>query len=335
MLLNRIISKCNRIKNRKLNILTASTHERYQSGLAKTGHNFYAFRGKNIKEWHTKYAPIPKNYTILDGNGFNQLPKYVDFDLVLSQNQFGQFPVLKQVADAYQIPLVTLCHTMPYEGWKSDEIINELRRSFGDINVFISEYSKNSWENLCGPIKNAVVINHMIDTDLFSYKGNKRERKILTVANDYIGRNNVLNFDQYLEVTKELPTFPVGDTTGFSKKAESLEELVGFYNSFKVFLNTAHVSPIPMSVLEAMACGNIVVSCNTCAIPEYISNGENGFLASDSKQMRQLLEILLNIDDDSIENIRINAAETIKRKCDPSVFVEKWNKIFYEAANAS
>lgn len=334
MLLNRIISKCNRVRNRCLNILCSPTHERYESGLAKTGHNFYAFRGEHIKNWHTKYAPIPPNYTILDGNGFDQIPKYVDFDLVLSQNQFGQFPVLREVANYYQIPLVTLCHTMPYDGW-NQEILEELSNYFGDVNVFISEYSKNAWEKVCGKIKNAIVIKHMIDHDLFSYKKEIRETKILTVANDYIGRNSVLNFDQYVKVTKNLPTFPVGDTKGFSDKAKSIEELVGFYNKFKIFLNTAHVSPIPMSVLEAMSCGNIVVSCDTCAIPEYITHGVNGFLASNDQEMRDILEALLKMDENYLENIRQNAVDTIKTECSPSVFINKWNKIFYEVANAS
>lgn len=335
MLLNRIISKCNRVRNRQLNILTCPTHERYETGLAKTGHNFYALRGENIKNWHTKYASIPPNYTILDGNGFDQLPSYVDFDLVLSQNQFGQFSVLKQVAEAYQIPLVTLCHTMPYEGWNTEEIVSSLANSFGDVNIFISEYSKRSWEKLCGPIKNAMVINHMIDTTEFPYKENVRESKILTVANDYINRDHCLNFSQYVKVTAGLPTFPVGDTEGFSKKAESMEQLVEFYNSFKVFLNTAHVSPIPMSVLEAMACGNVVVSCNTCAIPEYIEHGVNGFLAESDEDMRQILEMLLITDEKYLEHIRKNAAQTIKEKCSPGTFAGKWNKLLYEVANAS
>lgn len=334
MLLDRIISKCNRVRNRKLNILVCPTHERYESGLAKTGHNFYSFRGKNIKEWYTKYAPIPDNYTILSGEGLDQIPKNIEFDLVLSQNQFGQFPVLKEISQYYQIPLVTLCHTMPCSAW-TPEIIDSVSECFGDVNIFISEYSKKSWENLCGTIKNAIVIGHMTDTTIFNHKSKSRENKILTVANDYIGRNSVLNFDQYLKVTNGLPTFPVGDTKGFSEKAKSVDELVDFYNSFKIFLNTAHVSPIPMSVLEAMACGNIVVSCNTCAIPEYIEHGVNGFLADNDTDMRAVLESLINVDEKYLSHMRENAVKTIKEKCSQEVFLSKWNKIFYEVANAS
>jgi glycosyltransferase involved in cell wall biosynthesis len=335
MLLSNIISKCNRVKNRTLNIITASTHERYESGLAKTNHNFYAVRGEHIKNWHTKYAPIPQNYTILDGNGFDQIPRYIDFDLVLSQNQFGQFPVLQHISKALQIPLVTLCHTMPYDGWDTDEIKESLAKSFGDVNIFISEYSKNAWEKLCGKVKNANVINHMIDSNTFSYKEKSRNKTILTVANDYINRDHCLNFSQYKRVTKDLPTLPIGDTEGFSKKANSIEELVMFYNSCKVFLNTAHVSPIPMSVLEAMACGNVVVSCNTCAIPEYIEHGVNGFLADNDEEMRYILETILNTKEEDLYHIRKNAVKTIQEKCSPEKFITTWYKIFYGVANAS
>jgi hypothetical protein len=37
----RIINCCNTNANKQYNILTFPTHERYESQLAKTGHNFY------------------------------------------------------------------------------------------------------------------------------------------------------------------------------------------------------------------------------------------------------------------------------------------------------
>ncbi len=51
-----------------LNILTFTTHERYEHNLCKTGHNFYALN-VGAKTWDTDYAEIPENYSII-----NELP---------------------------------------------------------------------------------------------------------------------------------------------------------------------------------------------------------------------------------------------------------------------
>ena len=45
-------------QNRPLNILTGSTHERYQTGFEKCNARFYLFNGPEIKNWETKYAPL-------------------------------------------------------------------------------------------------------------------------------------------------------------------------------------------------------------------------------------------------------------------------------------
>ena len=44
-----ILRASTRKPDEKLNILTFPTHERYETGLAKTEHNFYAYRAEGIK----------------------------------------------------------------------------------------------------------------------------------------------------------------------------------------------------------------------------------------------------------------------------------------------
>ena len=62
----KIISKANiKTEDIKLNILTFQTHERYEEQLCKTGHNFYAFNLDGMKQWNTKYAPMPENYVLM------------------------------------------------------------------------------------------------------------------------------------------------------------------------------------------------------------------------------------------------------------------------------
>ena len=124
--------------NDPLNILTFPTHERYETLLCKTGHNFYAYRAEGIKDWNTNNAAIPENYTLLDPTlGDKQIPAYLDFDLVLSQNKFGQFQLAEPIAKRFHLPLVSLEHTLPVPYWPP-EVLEQTRTMQGDINVFIS-----------------------------------------------------------------------------------------------------------------------------------------------------------------------------------------------------
>ena len=84
-----------------------------------------------------------------------------------------------------------------------------------------------------------------------------------------------------------------------------------------------------MSLLEAMSTGNVVVSCNTCAIPEYITHGYNGFLANSDEEMRTLLIKVLETPEEELQHIRHNAVQTIKEKCSEEKFLKNWNDLFY------
>ena len=173
-----------------LNILTCPTHERYESGLTKTGHNFYAFRTGQVKDWNRTYAPLPENYTLLNpSRGGNQLPPDVDFDLVLSQNKFGQFQILSQIARQLHLPLVSIEHTLPVPQWTKSQR-ESLKQMRGELNLFISGYSIEQWG--WDPLDPSVrVIHHGIDTDTFSPNDMICDRKphLLSVVNDWVNRD--------------------------------------------------------------------------------------------------------------------------------------------------
>ena len=51
-----------------------------------------------------------------------------------------------------------------------------------------------------------------------------------------------------------------------------------YYQSLDLYLNTSRHEGIPLSVIEAMACGTPVVSSAVGGIPEIVTHGEHGFL---------------------------------------------------------
>lgn len=311
----------------KYNILCAPTHEAYETGLAVTGHNFFAFPNKHFKTWNSAYRPVPDNYQILKSQN---IPLELEFDFVLSQNKFGQYQVLSSLAQQLNLPLISLEHTLPIPSWPKQQY-EECQKMRGVLNVFISEYSTGKWGfNRTEP--NVRVIHHGIDTNVFKPSEDKKDGRILSVVNDWINRDWCCNFQGWHRTIQGLPYRVMGDTKGFSLPSRSVEELVQAYQTCSIFYNTSTISPVPTSLMEAMSCGAAVVSTATCMIPEIIDHGYNGFISNDEKELRQYLEMLLS-DQKLASQIGQNARQTIVERFNLDKFVSKWNTVFREVYN--
>lgn len=324
-------------KQDKYNVLDFVTHERYQSMLAKTGHNFYCVNPKaqGIKEfWNEKHGKVPDNYTILprcEGDLqsiINSIPCYINIDFILSHQKFGQWQLAKPLSQIFHAPIISLEHTLPVPNWPEGQV-DMLKQMSGDFNVFITKYNREKWK---WADTEAEVLPHGVDTNLFTTGNEKRENHILTVANDYINRDWCLNYTLYKQVTQGMPTNPVGETPGLSKAPETLDDLIKEYQTSTIFLNTAHVSPIPCALLEAMACGCACVSVNACAVPEYIEHGVNGLLSNNPQELKLHLLSLLK-DKKLRDKLGNNARKTILEKASLSKFVDNWNNLFERASN--
>jgi len=316
--------------NEPLNILTFVTHERYEPNLCKTGHNFYAYTGEGIRDWNTNYAPIPDNYCILDkGLGGKQIPLHLDIDLIISQNIVAHYDLAQGISQYLNIPIINIHHTLPPPAWKKEEL-QSLSSKVGVFDVYITDHNLKVWN--INP-KNSKVIYHGIDSNFWKpAKKTKRGSYALSVVNDWINRDWCCGYSVWKEATAGIPVKAIGDTPGLSQPASSLEDLRDNYNSCGLFVNTSTYSPIPMSLLEAMSCGCAVVSTATCAIPEIIENGVNGFATNDISEMKEYISAILK-DEKLRDSLGKEARKTILNKFSIKRFADEWNKIFYEVAN--
>lgn len=313
----------------RANILTAPTHESYQSNLKVLPQTFWMMqRAGVIKPWNEWSRPVPENHVLLPENQ-NPFPSHISFDIVLSQNKFGQFQTLKPFADAWSAPLISLEHTWPHPSWPKKHL-NDLKALRGDFNVFISEQSCEAWGwSLDDP--SVYILRHGIDTRTFSPHSNiKREKYILTVANDYINRDWCLGYGIYQRVTSGLQVRPVGATPGLSEKTNCTEDLVREYRKAGVFLNTSTYSPIPMSLLEAAACGCPIVTNDTCACGDLIEDGVNGFITSDEKTMKDRLQWMLDHPVEAQE-MGNKARQTVEEKFSLDAHIKSWTNLISKA----
>ena len=114
--------------DKPLNILTFPTHERYETQLAKTGHNFYSFHVKNSKKWNREQLPPPSNYHILPEEA---LCEYINYDLILVQSKYWQYSVAQKLNSVLKLPIVVLEHTLPTPNAIKQEHIDMMRQMRG------------------------------------------------------------------------------------------------------------------------------------------------------------------------------------------------------------
>lgn len=324
----KIIDNCNIIKRGKYNILTFPTHERYETQLAKTGHNFFSFHIDKSKKWNSNQVDIPSNYFIMPEGDFSS---YIEYDFILSQSKFWQYQAAKKIQSSLRIPIISLEHTLPTPQTMTMQQIEQMKNMVGDINIFISEYSAKAWSIYSD---NVFIIHHGISTPDFTDLNMDRGDYVLTVANDFMNRDYCLNYSGWQRITNGIKTKLVGDTKGLSIPASSLQELILEYNKCGVYFNSSTLSPIPTSLLEAMSCGCAVVSTATCMIPEIIQDGVNGFISNDENELRNRIQYLL-YNKEAREVMGKKARETIETKFPETKFLKNWNDIFDQAYRMS
>lgn len=328
-----IINKAVEGPKEKYNILTFDTHERYQTQLCKTGHNFYSFKYKDCKDWDTAYAPKPDNYYTLP---VDTIPHGLSMDMVLSQSKFGQFQVGSQIAATLGLPLISLEHTLPIPNWPPQQL-EAFKNMIGHENVFISEYSVGRWGmNFGCPTS---VVHHSVDSETFKPKEVDKKVDILSVVNEFVDRDYCCNYQGWLRIASQFEGKKIDVVGKDSEKitqdipavdggvANGVEDLVERYNSAKIFLNTSTISPVPTSLLEAMACGCAIVTTSTCMIPEIIENGVNGYSSNDEKELASYINTLLE-NEDLRKSMGQRARETVVEKFSEELFNSNWNRIF-------
>lgn len=323
-----ILQRATTNKLDRLNILTYPTHERYASHLAQTNCDYFLYQGEGIKTWESKYAKLPKNHTLLNPqHGENQLPDYITPHIVFSQNKLAHYSISAKLANKYRCPLVNLEHCLPWHSIQPKQL-EQLYGMQGDINVFISDYSRRAWGYT---EKNSVVVEHGIDANIFKPQEVEKEWDILVVANDFVNRNDLLGWQEFCYITG-YPNSPykikiVGSNPGISEPASSVQELVSFYNKSKVFLCTAKHSPIPYSLIEAMSCGCACVCYEQAMVSETISHATNGMLSNDVHDLKNYCQELLMEEDMRLE-LGHNARNLAKTRFSLDRFISQWEQIF-------
>ena len=115
------------------------------------------------------------------------------------------------------------------------------------------------------------------------------------------------------------------------KKYISHSEMPAYLNKIKIFVFPSLSDGLPNTLLESMACGNIIIATPVGGIPDVISNGINGFLLYNGVSVSNLVSLILRVVSLScheLENISRNARATIEKFYTFNATIIRWKQIF-------
>lgn len=110
------------------------------------------------------------------------------------------------------------------------------------------------------------------------------------------------------------------------------DEMAVFYNQLEVFIfPTSYEESLGIVGIEALACGIPVIASSSGAIPEYITDGYNGYLVEpgNSSQLKNAITRFIDLSDEDKVEMSNNALNSVK-KYSAKVLGEKLDLFLHE-----
>lgn len=266
------------------------------------------------------------------------------------------------VAKIIRKPVFVTAHGMDINNFENNSIFKKLITfSLNNCNkaIAVSEDLAKKMISLGINQKNITVLRNAVDTNRFKPLKNKELRKYYKIKDTEI----LIIFVGYLDTFKgifelinafyevkndniKLMIIGEGPKENELKKKVfqlDLEKCVIFtgkisptnihkyYQAADIFVLPSYSEGLPLSILEAMACGLPIVTTNVGGIPEVVKNSENGFIVpSKNKQLlAQKLEILA-YNSDLRKKFGFKSTEIIIKKFSIEKKVEELVKLYKE-----
>ena len=137
--------------------------------------------------------------------------------------------------------------------------------------------------------------------------------------------------------SKDNPTnnpadYPFCTFYGNVRDTNKMEEI---YNNSDVLILTSAYEGLPIVVMQMMAHGKVVVSTAVDAIPDYITDGENGFLLKNTDERQIIIEainVLENLNKNRVllEKIGEKSREYAEQHFSREVFYKEYKRILFK-----
>lgn len=242
-------------------------------------------------------------------------------DVVIATN-VESVPILEKIFRSQEIKKAYFIQD--YENWNVGDEVVRSTYALGYINIVVSEWLQEVVDKYSK--KPSILIKNPIDLNVYKIIVPVTDRKEHTVSvlyheNDYKGVKYALEalnllHDFYPDL--EVYMFGVFDYKKdipwiHYKQRASQQQTVDIYNKTRVFLCATIEEGYGLTGLEAMACGNVLISTNYQGVREYAKDGYNALL-SPVKDVDALVENVKRVFEDNELSQRLvkNGQESMK-----------------------
>lgn len=106
-------------------------------------------------------------------------------------------------------------------------------------------------------------------------------------------------------------------------------DLPFYLNKIKLLVIPSFSEGLPNIMLEAMACGTIILATSVGAIPDVIKDGKTGFILQDNSPgcIEESILRILDMPDDKLGKVSENARNFVEMEFNYNNVVEKWDSI--------
>jgi len=326
-----------------IKVLSHLAHGGYQLNLSKVPwvEYYHIVNDKTLtKDWDWDLCDRPDNvFKITEEDAKKRID---EFDCML----IHAHPYIEYFKD-WEIKKIFLEHTAPYpDGGYQQKKWGKIKYDHIDTTVYITHSSMSAWE---GPGENSkrLVIYHAMDTqigerhpELLNSQSEYRKNHtpfVMSTINAFIERNWCCGFDLWAQCVwpfEDVRVYGFGNENlgARSKGAVDHNTLMGWLSRAGVYFNPSTASPIPMSLLEAMAMGTPIVTTAYYEPGRIMVNGVHGIVSNNIIELREGIKELL-ADPDKANKMGENAREVVRETFTLEKFSKKWYGLFERISN--
>ena len=105
------------------------------------------------------------------------------------------------------------------------------------------------------------------------------------------------------------------------------EKMPNYLNEVKLVIIPSYTEGLPNILLEAMACGTLVLATPVGSVPDVIKDGETGFIMENNSSECIAENVMRALSNPNLDKIVENARELVEREYTYDVAVERYKKI--------